>query len=66
MPSNVQLAGKYETYRATYQLKGGTLTAVREIEDHTAGPVCAPAVGAEYKKFATGVEKDLHTQLLYQ
>jgi hypothetical protein len=66
MPKNVDLKGKYQTYKATYQLKGNTITAVREIEDRTSGPVCAPAVAAEYKKFATGVRKDLRAQLLYE
>jgi transglutaminase-like putative cysteine protease len=66
IPKNVEIKGKYQTYKATYQLKGDTVTAVREVEDHTPGPVCAPAVGVEYKKFAIGVKKDLRGQLLYQ
>jgi len=66
MPRNVEIKGKYQTYKATYELKGNTITAVREMEDHTPGPVCAPAVEAEYKKFAMGVRKDLRAQLLYE
>ena len=66
IPRNVEIKGKYQTYKATYQLKGDTVTAVREVEDRTPGPVCAPAVGVEYKKFAIGVKKDLRAQLLYQ
>ena len=63
---DVEIKGKYQTYKATYQQKDGTVTAVREIEDRTPGPVCAPSVAAEYKKFATGVRKNLRAQLLYQ
>ena len=66
VPKNVEVRGKYQTYKATYQLKGRTVTAVREIEDRTPGPVCAPSVAADYKKFAVGVRKDLRAQLLYQ
>ena len=66
VPKNSVVKGKYETYKATYQLNGSTLTLTREIEDRTQGPVCAPAVAAEYKKFAPGVRKDLRAQLLYQ
>jgi transglutaminase-like putative cysteine protease len=66
IPKSVDLKGKYQTYKATYQLKGNTVTAIRETEDRTPGPVCAPAVAAEYKKFATGVRKDFRAQLLYE
>lgn len=66
MPRNAEIRGKYQTYKASYQAKDGTVTAVREIEDRTPGPVCAPAVAADYKKFAIAVRKELRTQLLYQ
>jgi len=66
MPKDVEIKGKYQTYKATYQQKDGTVTAVREIEDRTAGPVCSPSVAAEYKKFAMAVRKNLRAQLLYQ
>jgi transglutaminase-like putative cysteine protease len=66
MPRNAEIKGKYQTYRATYEAKDATVTAVREIEDRTPGPVCAPAVAADYKKFAIAVRKELRTQLLYQ
>jgi Transglutaminase-like superfamily len=66
MPRNVELRGKYQSYKATYQLKGNTITAVREFEDHTPGPVCAPAVAVEYRRFAIGVRKDLRAQVLYE
>jgi len=65
VPKNAEIKGKYQTYKATYQLKGSTVTAVRELEDHTPGPVCAPAVAADYKKFETAVRKELREQLLY-
>ena len=66
IPKNSEVKGKYQTYKATYQQNGSTVTLVREIEDRTQGPVCAPAVATEYKKFAAGFKKDLRTQLLYQ
>jgi hypothetical protein len=66
IPRNSEVKGKYQTYKATYQQNGSTVTLVREIEDRTQGPVCAPAVAAEYKKFASGFKKDLRAQLLYQ
>lgn len=66
MPRNVVVQGKYQTYKATYQQKGGTVTAEREVEDHTPGPVCAPAVSVDYKKFTVGLKKDLRAQLLYE
>jgi len=66
IPRNVEVKGKYQTYKATYQQNGSTVTVVREIEDRTQGPVCTPDVAAEYKKFAPGVRKDLKAQLLYE
>jgi transglutaminase-like putative cysteine protease len=66
MPKNVELRGKYETYKATYQLKGNTMTVVRSLEDRTPGQVCAPAVAAEYKSFALSVQKNLRQQAIYE
>jgi transglutaminase-like putative cysteine protease len=66
MPRSVEVRGKYQTYKATYQNQGGVVTAVREVEDHTPGPVCTPDVQADYKKFTLGLKKDLRAQLLYE
>ena len=66
MPKDVEVKGGDETYKATYQQKDGTVTAVRVLEDHTPGPVCSPAVMTWWKQFSTGVRKDLRAQLLYQ
>ncbi|HZC46260.1 MAG TPA: DUF3857 and transglutaminase domain-containing protein [Candidatus Acidoferrum sp.] len=66
IPKNVEIKVKNQTYQATYEQKGQTITAVRQIEDRTPGPVCAPAVAADYRKFATIVRKELRSQLLYQ
>ncbi len=65
-PKNVQFNGKNETYKASYQLKGGTLTVVRELEDRTPGNVCTPKDAAAFKSFAPAVLHDLHAQLLYR
>jgi transglutaminase-like putative cysteine protease len=66
IPRDVEVRGKYQTYKATYQNKNGTVTAVREVEDRTPGPVCSPAVEVEYRKFTLGLKKDLRAQLLYE
>lgn len=66
MPKNAEIKGKYQTYRATFEQKDGTVTAVREIEDRTPGPVCSPSVAADYKKFTVAVRKQLRSQLLYE
>jgi len=66
MPRNVEVQGKYQKYTASYEQKDGVVTVVREAEDHTPGPECAPSVSLDYKKFAVGVKKDLRAQLLYE
>jgi len=66
MPKDFEVKGKYQTYKATYRQKESTVTAERVVEDRTPGPVCAPAVAADYKQFSAGVRKDLRAQLLYQ
>ena len=65
-PKDVQLKGKNETYQASYKVKGNTLTAVRELDDHTPGNVCTPKDAAEFKKFAAPVQRDLRAQLVYR
>jgi transglutaminase-like putative cysteine protease len=66
IPRNAEIRVKNQTYKATYEQKGQTITAVRQIEDRTPGPVCAPAVAADYRKFATSVGKELRSQILYE
>jgi len=66
VPKDIEIKGKYQTYKATYQVHGGTFTARRELVDRTPGPVCAPAVEVEYRKFETAVRKELREQLVYE
>jgi transglutaminase-like putative cysteine protease len=66
VPKNVEIKGKYQTYKATYRVKGDTFTAERELVDRTPGPVCTPAVEVEYRKFETAVRKELREQLVYE
>ncbi len=66
VPRNVEQKGRNMTYRATYQIKGDTVTAVREVEDRTAGNVCTPADAAALKAFAPAVRRDLRAQILYR
>ena len=65
-PKDVQLKDKSRTYQASYQVKGNTLTAVREIEDHNPANVCTPKDAAEFKKFAAPIQRDLRAQLVYR
>ena len=66
IPRNAQITVRNQTYKATYEQKGQTITAVRQIVDRTPGPVCTPAVQTDYRKFATAIGKELRSQILYQ
>jgi len=66
IPRNVVLTGKDLSYRAEYQLKGHTVTAVQELQDRTPESVCTPEDAAETKVFARGIQRDLQAQVLYQ
>jgi hypothetical protein len=66
IPKNVTLAGGAVSYRATYSLKGSTLTARREIIDKTERNVCPGAVQREFASLARKISMDLKAQVVYQ
>ena len=65
-PKDVQLKDKNRTYQASYQVKGNTLTAVREFDDRNPANVCTPKDAAEFKTFAAPIQRDLRAQLVYR
>src|SRR5260370_33252860 len=65
MPRNVEIKGKYQTYKATYELKGNTITAARGKEDHKPRAGSAPAGEAGSKKIATSVEAETRPPPLF-
>jgi hypothetical protein len=66
MPKDVQVDGKYATYKASYRQQGNTLIVTRELDDHTSGNVCTPAYAKEFKTFAVAVRRNLRGQVLYR
>jgi transglutaminase-like putative cysteine protease len=66
VPKNVSLSSGPTTYRATYSLRGGTLSVKRELVDKTDRNVCPIAIQREYAAFARKVLADLKAQVVYQ
>jgi hypothetical protein len=66
VPENMSLSSANLSYKSTYKLKGNQLTVTRRVDDHTRGNVCAPAIAAEYKAFATKVLQDIKAQVVYK
>jgi hypothetical protein len=66
VPKNVSLASGPVSYRATYSLKGGTLTARREFVDKTDRNVCPVSVQREFAGLARKMSIDLKAQVVYQ
>lgn len=66
VPRNRSVQTRWATYRSTYKSTGGSLTVIRDMDDHTPGPVCTPEDADDYKTFSAGVLKDLQTPLLYR
>jgi hypothetical protein len=58
LPKNVTLASGPVTYRATYSLRGHTLTARRELVDGTDRNVCPASVQREFAKLARKIATD--------
>ena len=66
VPKNLAVSGEKMTYRASYVLKGNTLTVKRVLDDRTQGHVCSPKAIAEYRKAALRALQDLKAQVVYQ
>jgi hypothetical protein len=66
VPDEVNVANDYLAYRASYRLKGRTLSIERVLTDKLKGATCSPQVAAEYKKIGDLVQDDLRSQVLYK
>jgi transglutaminase-like putative cysteine protease len=66
VPKDVSLSGGPTTYRATYSLKGSTLTVRRELVDKTDRNVCPIAMQHELAKLARQISTDLKAQVVYK
>lgn len=65
-PDNVAMSEGFQSYSATYKLRGDTLTVKRVFDDRTPGNVCAPDVILTQKEFARKVVQDLKAQVVYK
>lgn len=66
VPENMTVTDDFLSYRATYRLKGDTLTVTRTVDDKTPGNVCPPSVFTVYKKFASKVLQNVKAQVVYK
>jgi len=53
-------------YEARYRRDGLRISARRQLEDRTRGPVCDEAQQLEFQAFARKVQRDLRAQIVYQ
>lgn len=66
IPKSVDAHGRNIEYKATYRLKGNTVTVIRKLQDRTPGSVCTPADARALKSFAPAVQRDLRAQIVYR
>ncbi len=67
MPSNNHFSAKDgAVYSSRYEQAGGTITAVREMDDTTPGNVCTPEQAAAFKPFGLRALRDLRAEVLYR
>jgi transglutaminase-like putative cysteine protease len=66
VPDDLKVSNEFLTYRATYRLRGNTLTVKRIIDDRTPGNICSPAMASAYKKFAIQASKNVKAQVVYK
>lgn len=66
VPDNMTLSSDTLTYRATYKLKGNTLTARRVLDDKTTGNVCSPALANAQKAFAVKAFQNVKAQVVFK
>lgn len=66
VPENVSISNAVLTYKATYALKGSTLTVKRMIDDRTRGNVCGPEVMNEFRKVALKALQNVKSQVVYK
>ncbi len=65
VPKNSHFKNEFMAYKATYLLKGRTLTVRREVDDQTQGATCSPAIQQAEKELAKKLQSDLRTQVVY-
>lgn len=66
VPDDMQVANDFLSYRATYRLKGNTLTVKRSVDDRTPGNICTPAMASAYKTFAIQAARNVRAQVIYK
>jgi transglutaminase-like putative cysteine protease len=66
VPKNVAVSNATFSYRATYALKGDTLSVTRTVEDRTPGNICTPQSFSEFRKVALKALQDVKAQVVYQ
>jgi len=66
VPDDMKVANDFLTYRASYRLKGNTLTVKRSVDDRTPGNICTPAMASAYKKFAIQAARNVKAQVVYK
>lgn len=66
VPDNMSLSNNVLSYRASYRLKGNTLTVNRILDDKTPGNVCSPAIANAYKEFAAKALQNVKAQVVYK
>ena len=66
VPKNSTVSSTAMTYKATYALKGDTLTVKRVLDDRTKGHVCSPKASADFRTAALKAMQDIKAQVVYQ
>ncbi|HUO03906.1 MAG TPA: DUF3857 and transglutaminase domain-containing protein [Candidatus Binataceae bacterium] len=66
IPRPIQVASKNADYKSAYLLKNGTISAEREMVDHTAHNVCDPGYAAEFKTLLRPLRRDIRAQFVYK
>ncbi len=66
VPPNMKISGAETRYTAQYKRQGNRLTATREIDDRTPGPVCTQQSLREYKALMQKVLSNVKAQVVYQ
>lgn len=65
VPNNASFKNDFQSYQASYTLKGRTLTVRRELDDRTPGVLCTPAMQEAEKAFGKKLQNDLRSQVVY-
>ena len=66
VPDNIAFGNALVSFKASYEIKGNTLTVVRKYDDLTPGPICEPKIYQFYKELAVKVMPNLKSQIVYK